>query len=74
MNRSQQLQAVMTKARINTRRVSVLGDFAHIDTFHKYESRITDMMTAAGFRLVSSRDGAHLDGVDGFRLVYRVEA
>lgn len=74
MTNSQKMEAILKTAKINTRRVKVLGSYVHIDTFHKYENAITDMMSLAGFGLLMANDGRHMDGVDGFRLVYKLAA
>jgi hypothetical protein len=70
MSKNQQMTALFEKAKINVRTVSVLGAFVHVDTFVKYRVALLDLMTTAGFRLVMERDGAHLDGIDGFRMVF----
>lgn len=70
MTRSQQFEAVLNKAGINTRRVKALGSYIHIDTFTKYEGALRDMLGNAGFALLSATDGKHMDGVHGFRMVF----
>ena len=70
MTKSQRLANILQAAKINATKVSVLGAYAHIDTFKKYEGALRDMMGLAGFRLHSIRDGAHMDGSEGFRMVF----
>lgn len=70
--RAARFQALFTAGGINTRRVKVLGGFVHIDTFHKYAETIGHVMGGAGFRLLFAEDGRHMDGVDGFRMVFRL--
>lgn len=72
MTKSAQMEALLTKAGINTRRVLAFGSFVHVDTFHKYEAKLTDLMTNAGFAVRSASDGVHMDGVDGFRMVFQL--
>jgi hypothetical protein len=72
MTNSERFAALFERGGIHTRRVKALGQFVHVDTFHKYEDHLNDLMSAAGFKLVSRSDGRHMDSVDGFRLVYRV--
>lgn len=72
MTKSEQLETILNKAGINTRRVKVLGPFAHVDTFEKYEAALTDIMNTAGFVKLWAKNGVHLDKVDGFRVVFRV--
>ena len=55
---------------INVRKVRSLGAFVHIDSFHKYADKIDRVMGGLGFRKHSESDGVHMDGIDGFRLVY----
>lgn len=74
MTSSQKMETILNAAKINTRRVKVLGSYVHIDTFRKYETAITDLMSLAGFGLLMANDGRHMDGVDGFRLVYKLAA
>ena len=74
MTNSQRMEAILTGAKINTRRVKVLGSFVHIDTYEKYENAVTDLMSMAGFALLMASNGRHMDGVDGFRLVYKLAA
>lgn len=74
MTKSQRLATILEAAKINTRRVLVLGSFAHIDTFEKYEGQISDLMSKAGFKLHSRSNGRHMDSFDGFRLVYQLAA
>lgn len=72
MNNSERLESALTRSGIHTRRVKVLGSFAHIDTFQKYEPALLDLMSLAGWGLLSARAGRHLDGFDGFRMVFRL--
>lgn len=69
--RNQKFEAVFTAGKINTRRVKCLGSFVHIDTFEKYEDKINQVMGALGAKLLMAESGRHMDGVDGFRLVYK---
>lgn len=70
--KSQQFEATLNKAGINTRRVLALGAFVHVDTFCKYEAKLTDLMSLAGFKVRSAVDGVHMDGVHGFRMVFQI--
>jgi hypothetical protein len=70
MTKSQQMEAIINKSGVNTRRVLVLGRFIHVDTFNKYETKLTDLMTLSGFKALSASDGVHMDGVNGFRMVF----
>lgn len=71
--KSQQMQTIINKSGINTRRVQVLGSLVHVDTFAKYEGRLLDLMSTAGFAIRMVSNGVHLDGVDGFRMVFQVQ-
>jgi hypothetical protein len=71
--RSIKLAKILEAAKINATSVKVFGPFAHIDTFHKYENQICDLMGRAGFKLRSTRDGIHLDNYTGFRMVFEVK-
>jgi hypothetical protein len=72
MTKSEQLQAILNKSGINTRRVKVLGIFAHVDTYKTHERALADIMSTAGFKTSMASDGVHLDGVNGFRMVFQV--
>jgi hypothetical protein len=69
--RNAKFEAVFTAGEINTRRIKCLGSFVHIDTFEKYEDKINQVMGALGAKLLMAENGRHMDGVDGFRLVYK---
>ena len=71
-SKSAALHFILDKAGINTRKVTVLGSFAHIDTFEKYENKLLDLMSNGGFVIRSVSNGVHLDGVDGFRMVFQL--
>ena len=71
MTKNQQMTVLLNKAGVNVRDVSVLGAFVHVDTFAKYRAALLHVMSAAGFRLVMERDGVHLGGPDGFRMVFQ---
>lgn len=71
MTKSQQMEKTLNNAGINTRRVSVLGSYVHIDTFEKYESKLVDLMTSAGFAVLKISNGVHMDSFDGFRAVFK---
>ncbi|QIG67881.1 hypothetical protein EVC29_081 [Rhizobium phage RHph_Y52] len=73
MNLTDRITALFVRAGINTRRVSVIGSFVHVDTYKKYENKLMDAMTTAGFVIVQKSNGVHLDGVDGFRMVFKVK-
>jgi hypothetical protein len=70
-SKSDQMAQIIAKAGINTRDVTVLGAYVHVDTFAKYRAALLHLMSTAGFRLVMERDGVHLGGLDGFRMVFR---
>jgi len=72
MSRSQQMEKTLNAAGINTRRVSVLGSYIHVDTYEKYEAKLLDLMTRTGYALLSRSNGVHMDSVDGFRMVFKV--
>lgn len=74
MTKSQQLESILNRSGINTRRVKVLGEYAHVDTFRKYERPLSDIMHTAGFKTLSVSDGRHMDSFDGFRMVFQVAA
>jgi len=61
---------VLAAAKINTRRVTVIGSMVHIDTYEKYESKLLDLMSLAGLRLIRKSNGRHMDSFDGFRMVF----
>jgi hypothetical protein len=73
MTKNERFTELFKKAGINTRRVQVIGSFVHVDTFEKYENKLTDAMTNAGFRPIMTKNGVHLDGFDGFRMVFQVK-
>lgn len=71
--RNAKFEATFKAGGINTRRIKCLGPFVHIDTFEKYEDKINAVMGALGFKLLSANNGVHMDGIDGFRLVYQIK-
>ena len=70
-SKSAQMAQIIAKAGINTRDVTVLGAYVHVDTFAKYRAALLHLMSTAGFGLVMERDGVHLGGLDGFRMVFK---
>lgn len=70
MTKSQKFSAIFKAGKINVIKVVALGSYVHIDTYHAYEARIIDCMTMAGFRLLKASDCHHLDGFNGFRMVF----
>ena len=72
MTKSEQMKTVLTKAGIAIRSLAVLGAWVHIDSFKKYEHPLRDLMAASGFQCVKISDGLHMDGTDGFRIVFKV--
>jgi len=72
MTNSEKLAKTLKAAKINVSNVKVLGSYVHIDTYKKYEAALLDMMTRAGFRLNSVRDGVHMDDYVGFRMVFKL--
>lgn len=72
MTKSEKLAEIIAKAGINARAVKVLGSFAHIDSFAKYNDRLIDLMTSAGFKVLKVSDGHHMDGTHGYRASFVV--
>lgn len=72
MSKSEQMLQIITAAKINAKRVTVLGSWVHIDTFHNQRAALLHLMSSAGFALKSERDGVHLDDYRGFRMVFKV--
>jgi hypothetical protein len=70
-SKSAQMAQIIAKAGINAREVVVLGAFVHVDTFKLHRDKLAQVMGLAGFKLVLERDGVHLGGLDGFRMVFR---
>lgn len=68
--RAKAIETILGKIGVNVRKVRVLGPYVHIDTFNKYADKVTDAMSMAGMMKHSESDGKHLDGVDGFRMVF----
>ncbi|QIG67406.1 hypothetical protein EVB39_077 [Rhizobium phage RHph_TM3_3_9] len=73
MTKSDRLIELFNRAGILTRRVQVIGGYVHVDTYEKYENKLTDAMTTAGFVIVRIMSGRHLDGFDGFRMVFQTK-
>jgi hypothetical protein len=71
--RNAKFEALFAAGKINVRKVRCLGSFVHIDAFNNCADKISEMMGLAGFRLLSASDGVHMDGVDGFRMVFQVK-
>lgn len=71
--RNAKFETIFAAANINTRRVKALGSFVHIDTFEKYADKLSEMMGLAGFSLLMAENGTHMDGVHGFRMVFKVK-
>jgi hypothetical protein len=69
--KSKRLADSLEKAEVNVRKVTVLGAFAHIDTYEKYGDKVKDLMSSAGAKLLMEKNGAHMDGLDGYRLVFK---
>ena len=70
MTKNERLAKILKDANINATNARVIGSFAHIDTFKKYENALSDLMANAGFKFHSKRDGVHLDNYVGFRMVF----
>jgi hypothetical protein len=68
------LESLLDRGGIRTRRVKVLGPYAHIDTFQKYEANLLDLMSLAGWAIHSVSNGRHMDSFDGFRMVFCLPA
>jgi hypothetical protein len=70
---AQQLKAVLEKVGVNVISVTVLGRFAHVDTFQKYESKVFEVFNAMKASKISvmqaGADGLHLDGTRSHRIV-----
>jgi hypothetical protein len=73
MSKSQQMKDILTAAGANIRSLSVIGAWVHIDTFAKYENLLRSTMAAAGFQCVKISDGIHMDGTEGYRIVFKVQ-
>lgn len=69
--RNEKFQSVLKAGGINVRRLKTLGAYVHIDTFEKYEDKINRVMGSLGAKLLMAENGVHMDGVNGFRLVYK---
>lgn len=69
--RNAKFEAVFSAGGISTRRIKCLGPFVHVDTFEKYAQQIDAVMDGLGFKKIMQENGRHMDGVDGFRIVYR---
>lgn len=72
MTKSTDLEAILGNAGISTRRVKVLGSYAHVDTFEKYEESLTEIMGLAGFKKLWAKGGIHLDKFAGYRVVFQL--
>jgi hypothetical protein len=70
--RNAKFQATFEAGGINVRKVRVLGGYVHVDTFEKYADKLDRVMGPLGFRKFSESNGVHMDGIDGFRLVYKL--
>lgn len=68
--RAEAIANVLKKLGVGVRKVRVLGAYVHIDTYQKYQDKIVDALSMAGLKKHSSSDGRHLDGADGFRMVF----
>lgn len=71
-SKSQEMRAILEKAGVNIRDLSILGAWVHIDTFPKYEMLLRSSMAAAGFQCVNISNGRQLGGLDGYRIVFKV--
>lgn len=68
--KSEAFKAIFAGVKVSVRNVRVLGAYVHIDTFAKHEAQILDAMTKAGMKPVMVSNGRHMDGIDGFRMVF----
>lgn len=68
---TEKMKSILNRLGVNYRRVTVLGTFVHIDTFEKYGDRVKHALTTAGAKLCSEKNGVHMDGLDGYRLVFQ---
>lgn len=68
---TEKMKSVLDRLGVNYRRVDVLGTFVHIDTFEKYGDVVKHALTSAGAKLSSEKNGVHMDGLDGYRLVFK---
>jgi hypothetical protein len=66
---SKRLADLLAKAGVNVQGVTVLGCFVHVTSYAKYRDRIVDLLTSAGACIEYERDGDHLDGSVGLRVV-----
>lgn len=72
MTSSKKMAAILDRAGIGYREVHVIGNLVHVDAYAKYRDKLVDMMNLAGCTLRTERDGVHLSGPDGLRLVFEV--
>ena len=71
MEKGKKLADLLAKVGINTTSVLVIGQFAHIDSFKKYRDQIVNVMTTSGFVFHMERDEFHMDGSNGYRIVFK---
>jgi len=72
-SRENHIKALLEGAGITTKAVKVLGRFVHVDSFRVHEIRLQNLLIAAGFEILRSREGIHLCGYNGYRLSARVK-
>ena len=68
--RNAKFEAVFAAGKINARRVKCLGGYVHVDTFEKHQDTLNAVMGGLGFKTIMAESGRHMDGVDGFRMVF----
>lgn len=72
MTKSEQLRDILDRGGIPCREVHVIGNAAHIDAYKKHRIALADLMGQAGWQLTYEKDGEHMVGPPGLRLVFRL--
>jgi hypothetical protein len=68
----QKIESLLSQANINIINIDVLGSYVHIDSYSKYQTKLEDLMTSAGFKIVKSSNCNHLDDFNGYRLSVKI--
>lgn len=58
----------LEKGGINIISISSFGKYIHIDTYKKYSSVIKEILIQSGWKVISARDGLHIDKFKGMRI------
>lgn len=68
------IEALLKSAGINVKKVLVLGKYVHVDSYSMHCDRLQHIFTAAGFVVIQAKDGMHLDGYNGYRIITKLAA